>query len=77
MGLSPTNTYGYVCKSTATLTTARSAGVTPEVHLRISIGREVSKQEIHPGFETGISGQSKRTCVLQGVYALCGYFPAD
>ena len=64
--------------SAVMLAIKRSAGVAPEVNLRISLhaGKEASKQEIHPGFEnqgrhhqkskTGVSmAPQKGTNVLQ------------
>ena len=76
-----TNACGHVCRyvdqkgSAAMLTSIQSAGVTPEVNLRITQVRKHA-EGIHPGFETegrchqksknmGISGPIKRTHVLQ------------
>ena len=69
--------HGHVCRyvdqkfSAAMLTSIQSAGVTPEVNLRITQARKHAKG-IHPGFEThcrchqksknrGISGLTKKT----------------
>ena len=79
-----TNTCRHICRyvnqkgSAAMLTSIQSAGVTPEVDLRITQVRKHTKR-IHPGFETqggqmspevqnSISGPTKRTYVLQKLF---------
>ena len=62
VGLSPTNACGCVFKcvsskySTVMLTAVQSAGVTPEVNLRIPLhtDEKACKQWIQPGFETQV-----------------------
>ena len=71
MGLNPTNACGHmICKymdwkgSAAMVASVQSAGVTPEVNLRITTGEKACKQGFHPSFETqGRHHQKSKTGV--------------